>query len=158
MIRLIDLPYADQLHSRLTMLPHLVPTNDERSRDLFAGVVSALGFKLEPWGSADLTGFLTREEPIDVTDYADLAPGEEVKFWRERGWDILANDGERVAFFDLIFNLMVIVEEGRGGHSKVGLEAKLWAQSRQSRREQPRKQDKDFLSLGKPARKRRLTG
>ena len=155
MIRLIDLPGAMQLHSRLGLLPHLIPSNDDRSRELLGKVLGALGFKLDMWGTMELPPLLPHEEPIDVDCYRQFDGGSETAFWRRRGWDIADEKGQRVRFLDEVLTAMIIIEEGRAGHSKVGLEARLWAEERAtSSRPAALAQNRAFLSLGDRRRKR----
>lgn len=154
MIRLIDLPGASQLHARLQMCPHLCPSNDERSLALLGMVAGALGFELDHWKSIRMPELLPYEDPIEIDQFWEMDHDDMIRFWRRKGWDVTAEHGDTVSFLGEVLLAMIVIEEGRAGYSKVGLEAKLWATTRELSRQGRRKQDRDFLSLGQRARKR----
>lgn len=119
MIRLLDIPGALQLEARLELLPHLSATSDARTRELLGSVVEVLGFKVDHTGWIEMPDLEPGEELIDLDKYLEPEwAGEEVEFWRKRGWDIAGPTGEVVRFFEMIRTVVIIIDEGRCGFSR----------------------------------------
>ena len=159
MIRLLDLPGAQQLEARLELLPHLTASNDARTRDLLNSVLDPLGFKVDWTGWIEMPEMEPGEEPIDLDAHSPpyYAP-DVVAFWRRRGWDIAGADGKPVQFFQLISRAMILIEEGRAGLSKMKVEASLWRRERNDNAPadpKAKKQDQSFLDLGRRGRRGR---
>jgi hypothetical protein len=157
LIRLLDLPGAQQLQARLELCPDLSASSDERVRQLIAGILGVLGFGLDHWCQAELPELKPGEEPIDLEPYLDAElDGTLIAFWRAKGWDIAAPDGSIVRFFPAIGKAMIVVQEGRGSRSKMAVEAEMWRQDRSRRGEtdpRQRRQDQGFLALGQRRRR-----
>ncbi len=158
MIRLLDIPGAPQLEARLELLPHLSASSDSRTRELLAAVVDVLGFKIDWGGWVDLPERGADENPIDLDFYLDPEfAGEAVEFWRRRGWDIAGVGGAPVRFFDAIRTAVIVIDEGRGGYSKVAVEAALWKRRRANDSlpdPKTQKQDKSYLAFGERRRRK----
>lgn len=158
MIRLLDIPGAPQLEARLELLPHLSATSDARTRELLATVVDVLGFKVSWGGWIETPDMLPDEELIDLDFYLEPEfSGETVEFWRRRGWDVAGPGGAPVRFFDAIRTAIIVIDEGRGGCSKVAVEAALWKRRRANDSlpdPKTQKQDKSYLAFSERRRRK----
>ncbi len=155
MIRLLDLPGAEQLHARLELCPHLDTSSDERTRQLTASVLKSLGFGLDYWGAADIPLPTPEEEADDLTgasdEFDEYDSATLIEFWRLKGWDIRAPNGAIVSFYWSVVRAMIAVHLGQGPFDRMSIEADLFKQKKALAGEtDPRlkKQGRAYLEFG----------
>lgn len=152
MIRLLDLPGAQQLEARLELCPGLSASSCPRTRELLAGLVDALGFDLDFTGWIVIPDAAEDEAPIDYDAYEEAVwSGDLVDFWRHKGWDIAGATGKPVRFFDMVSRALIVIAEGSAGCSMMKLEASLWKRERNDNAPidpRAKKRDEAFLNLG----------
>ncbi|QQQ19823.1 hypothetical protein JIP62_06985 [Brevundimonas vitis] len=163
MIRLLDLPGAEQLHARLELCPHLDTSSDERTRQLTVSVLKSLGFGLDYWGAADIPQPTPEEEADDLTgasdEFDEYDAATLIEFWRLKGWDIRAPNGAVVSFYWSVVRAMIAVQVGQGPLDRMSIEAELFRQKKALAGEtDPRlkKQNRAFLDFGPRERRRRV--
>lgn len=152
MIRLLDLPGAQQLEARLELCPGLSASSCPRTRDLLAHIVDALGFDLDFTGWIVIPDGPENEAPIDYDAYEEALWSDDlVDFWQRKGWDIAGAGGKPVRFFDVVSRALIIITEGSAGSSMMKLEASLWKRERNDNAPvdpTTRHRDQAFLRLG----------
>ncbi len=155
MIKLLNIPGVAQIEPRLTLLPMQTAENDETVRRKVEAIAAFLGLGMGFWGGIDAP---ISEEPheVETVDYLD-SDAEIVEFWRRRGWDVSNADGSLLRTYRVLRASMISIEIGLVPMSKVELEAAIWKVERERNRQadpKQQKQNKSFLSLGEPRRRR----